>query len=247
MFKATLLRVFNSMGYQVIRSSTSFSEEELTVMKRVKPYTSTSPERIVGLMNAVKYITANRIPGALVECGVWRGGSTMAAIYTLLSLKDTSRDVHLFDTFEGMSAPTDKDVMFDGQKASEILAGSERKEGPGNYWCIAGIEDVRNNVHGTGYPKEKIHLVKGKVEETIPQHAPAQIALLRLDTDWYESTAHEMKHLYPRVSPNGIVIIDDYGHWQGARRAVDEYFAGQAYQPLLNRLDYTGRLLVKTA
>jgi hypothetical protein len=169
----------------------------------------------------------------------------MAALHALLNRNETTRDVYLFDTFEGMSEPGEKDVMFDGQKASDILAASERKEGVVSYWCVAGLEDVRRNVVSTGYPKEKLHLIKGKVEDTIPKHAPEQIALLRLDTDWYESTAHELKHLYPRVASNGVVIIDDYGHWHGARQAVDEYFARQPFKPLLNRQDYTGRLLVK--
>jgi len=104
---------------------------------------------------------------------------------------------------------------------------------------------VRRNMLGTRYPEKKIHLIKGKVEDTVPQHAPEKIALLRLDTDWYESTKHELVHLYPRLVPNGVLIIDDYGHWQGAREAVDEYFAGQKFKPLLNRLDYTGRLVIK--
>jgi O-methyltransferase len=216
-------------------------------LQLVKGYTCGSSERIVGVMNAVNYVVENKIPGAIVECGVWRGGSMMAAIHTLLKQNDRSRDVYLFDTFEGMSEPTERDVMFNGQRASELLEGSERKEGVPNYWCVAGIEDVTRNVTSTGYPKEKLHLIKGKVEDTIPKNAPNQIALLRLDTDWYESTAHELQHLYPRVAPNGVVIIDDYGHWQGARQAVDEYFAQQPFKPLMNRQDYTGRLLVKPA
>jgi hypothetical protein len=244
-FKSFLLRRLNARGFQVIRSTVGFNPEELRVLDLVKGFTATSAERIVGVVNAVDYIVANRIPGAVVECGVWRGGSTMAALHTLLNRKETSREVYLFDTFEGMSEPTDKDVMFDGQKASDLLDSSERKEGVVNYWCVAGIEDVKRNVESTGYPSEKLHLIKGKVEETIPKHAPGQIALLRLDTDWFESTAHELEHLYPRVSPNGVIIIDDYGHWQGARQAVDEYFAKQPFKPLLNRQDYTGRLLIK--
>ncbi len=243
--KSLLLRFLNSRGFQVIRSSTGFSPEELRALELVKGYTCGSAERIVGVMNSIKYVVANNIPGSIVECGVWRGGSMMAAAHTLLNLKDTSRDIYLFDTFEGMSEPTEKDVMFDGQKASSLLNSSERKEGVVNYWCVAGIEDVTRNVTATGYAKEKLHFIKGKVEDTIPQHAPDQIALLRLDTDWYESTAHELEHLYPRVAPNGVVIIDDYGHWQGARQAVDEYFAKQPFKPLLNRQDYTGRLLIK--
>jgi hypothetical protein len=83
------------------------------------------------------------------------------------------------------------------------------------------------------------------VEETIPQHAPEQISVLRLDTDWYSSTKHELMHLFPRLSKNGVLIIDDYGHWAGARKAVDEYFADQTIQPLLNRIDQTGRACIK--
>jgi hypothetical protein len=245
MIKATLLRILNGLGYQVIRSSTGFSEEELTIIKSVEGYCASSPERMVGLMNAIKYISENKIAGSIVECGVWRGGSMMVAAKTLLNLHDASRDIYLFDTYEGMSEPTSEDVMFDGQKASELLAGSERKDGAVNYWCFAGLPDVQRNLRSTGYPDDKLHFIKGKVEDTVPGAAPAQIALLRLDTDWYESTAHELVHLYPRVVSHGVVIIDDYGHWQGARKAVDEYFAKLPFRPMMNRLDYTGRSLIK--
>jgi O-methyltransferase len=118
-------------------------------------------------------------------------------------------------------------------------------EGFGNYWCVAGLEDVKRNLYSTGYPKEKLHFIKGKVEDTVPGQAPENIAMLRLDTDWYESTAHELQHLYPRLAKNGVLIIDDYGHWLGSRKAVDEYFAKQSFCPLFNRMDYTGRLAVK--
>ena len=245
LFVQTLLWLLRLKPAEAAESK--LTPEELRTLELVKGYTCGSAERIIGVVNAVKYVVANKIPGAIVECGVWRGGSMMAAAAALLGVKDASRDIYLFDTFEGMSEPTEKDVMFDGQKASSLLGSSERKEGIINYWCVAGIEDVTRNVTSTGYPKEKLHFIKGKVEDTIPKHAPDQIALLRLDTDWYESTAHELEHLFPRVAPNGVVIIDDYGHWQGAREAVDEYFARQKFKPLFNRQDYTGRLLVKPA
>jgi hypothetical protein len=233
------------MGFQVVRSRTSFSPEELDIVRKVREHTSSSAERITGLINAVKYLEANRLEGAFVECGVWRGGSVMAAMYSLLGLGDTTREFHLYDTYEGMSEPTDKDVMFDGQKASDILRATPKAEGSGNYWCVASLQDVQQSVLSTGYPKERIHLIKGKVEETLPAQAPAQIALLRLDTDWYESTKHELIHLYPRLCDHGVLIIDDYGHWRGAKQAVDEFFGAQPFRPLLNRLDYTGRLLIK--
>jgi hypothetical protein len=102
-------------------------------------------------------------------------------------------------------------------------------------------------VLSTGYPADRLHLVQGKVEDTLPGAAPARIALLRLDTDWYESTRHELVHLYPRLVPNGVLIIDDYGDWVGAKEAVDEYFAAQPFQPFLSRMDHTGRLAIKPA
>jgi hypothetical protein len=89
-------------------------------------------------------------------------------------------------------------------------------------------------------------LIAGKVEETLPEHAPESIALLRLDTDWYESTRHELEHLFPRVVAGGVLLLDDYGHWKGSRKAVDEYFAAQGITMLLNRVDYTGRLGIVT-
>jgi len=86
------------------------------------------------------------------------------------------------------------------------------------------MERVASAMASTGYPAERIHLVKGLIEHTIPEHAPGSIGLLRLDTDWYKSTMHELVQLYPRLTLNGVVIVDDYGHFKGAREATDEYF-----------------------
>jgi len=213
-------------------------------MRRVREFTMTGPGRLLGLIGAVRYISQNKIPGSFVECGVWRGGSMMAAAYTLLALGDTSRDLYLFDTFEGLTAPTAADSTFSGQSADSLLANEKKQAGTG-IWCVAGIEDVKANLLSTGYPAERLHFVKGSVEETLPAAAPDQLALLRLDTDWYESTRHELLHLYPRLVRRGVLIIDDYGHWQGARKAVDEYFDAAPMRPLLSRLDYTGRIAVK--
>jgi hypothetical protein len=246
MIRATVKRLLNSLGYDLANFKLNFSPEELALIQRIKGFTVTGPERVVGLRNAARYIVDNQIPGDFVECGVWRGGSMMGVAYTLLSLGETDRKLHLFDTFAGMTPPTEKDVVFNGATATELLQRAAKKEGE-TYWCIASLEDVTRNVLSTGYPKDRIFLIKGNVEETIPRHAPSQIALLRLDTDFYESTAHELLHLYPRLSENGVLIIDDYGHWQGAKQAVDEYFAKQPHRPLLNRLDYTGRLVIKPA
>lgn len=215
------------------------TEDELATLAAVRPFTMTSVERIVALTQAVEYVQRSEFAGAIVECGVWRGGSMMAVARTLLAGGDADRDLYLFDTFEGMSAPTDTDRDHRGNSAAGLLDSSSRDEA---VWCYAGIEDVRANLESTGYPRERLHFVQGRVEDTIPDRAPDEIALLRLDTDWYESTAHELSHLYPRLRSGGILIVDDYGHWQGARKAVDEYFGGRV---LLQRIDYTGRLAVK--
>ena len=221
-----------------------FSSEEVALCEAVRPYTMTSPERIVAVAEATRYVVANRIPGDIVECGVWRGGSMMAVAKTLIALGDTSRDLWLFDTYEGMSPPTAEDVSYSGRTADAILQRTPKEAGM-NYWCIASVEEVAQNIRGTGYPAERIHLVKGKVEDTLPGSAPARIALLRLDTDWYESTRHELVHLWPRLERGGVMIVDDYGHWQGARRAVDEHLATLHPKPMLSRVDYTARSCVK--
>jgi hypothetical protein len=168
----------------------------------------------------------------------------MSAALMLKALGDTSRRLVLYDTFEGMSEPTDRDRTLQGISAQQILAAEPPRSG---YWCYASLEDVQANLRSTGYPDDKIVYVRGRVEETIPREIPERIALLRLDTDWYESTRHELEHLYPRLSPHGIMIIDDYGHWQGARAAVDEFLARGAGPLFLQRIDYTGRLVLKPA
>ena len=111
-------------------------------------------------------------------------------------------------------------------------------------WAIAGLEDVREGMAETGYPADRVHLHPGLVEDTIPREAPEQIALLRLDTDWYSSTLHELEHLYDRVPSGGIVIFDDYGHWLGARQAVDEFLARRGERLLLAPMA-SGRIAVK--
>jgi O-methyltransferase len=242
--KTAVQKSFRCFGYELLKTGFNYDTTELNIISKVRPFTATSTERIVGVINSVKYFTRNGIEGDFVECGVWRGGSMMAAMLALLQQGDTSRNFYLYDTYEGMTPPSEKDVSFDGIRAVDALATSEKKEGP-SVWCVASLEDVKNNVFSTGYPKDKIHFIKGRVEDTLPTQAPQKIALLRLDTDWYDSTRHELLHLYPLLSKNGVLILDDYGHWQGAKKAVDEYFARQPFAPLLTKLDYTGRLIVK--
>ena len=166
----------------------------------------------------------------------------MAVALTLLRLGVTDRDLYLYDTFTGMTAPSDEDVRRSGERAADLLAEQSRSS---DIWAIAAIEDVREAVLSVGYPEERIHFVQGPVEETLPASAPEQIALLRLDTDWYSSTKHELVHLFPRLTTGGVLILDDYGYWQGARRAVDEYLTENSLRLLLNRIDNTARIALK--
>jgi hypothetical protein len=155
------------------------------------------------------------------------------------------RVLHCFDTFEGMPPPGASDIRHaDGAPATAILAAAPKNE-DSLYWAASPLETVRGNLAATGYPLEHIRFIKGKVEDTLPAHLPERIALLRLDTDWYASTRHELIHLYPRLAEGGVIIIDDYGFWRGARRAVDEYLAESGARLLLNRIDETGRIGVK--
>jgi hypothetical protein len=215
-----------------------------TVHTRCAPFTMTTVERMYSLWKSVHHLGAHGVEGDIVECGVWRGGSSMVAALALLEQGDRARRLHLYDTFEGMSAPTDQDVSIGGLSAAENWDRIKQdRDDP--VLAYASLEEVKRNMASTGFPADRVDYVQGKVEETIPGHAPEKIALLRLDTDWYESTKHELDHLWSRLVPGGILIIDDYGDWIGARRAVDEFFAGRADAPLLVRVDATGRIGVK--
>jgi O-methyltransferase len=219
-----------------------FDEIDTELCARVAAYTMTTPPRIYALRRAVEYVATRPVQGAIVECGVWRGGSMMAVALTLLRLGIIDRDLYLFDTFTGMTEPGEEDVKHSGERAADVLAGSTRES---HDWAVASIDQVREAVLSVGYPEDRIHFVQGRVEDTLPEHAPADIALLRLDTDWYASTKHELVHLYPRLASGGVLIIDDYAYWQGARQAVDEYIEENALTLLLNRIDYTARIAVR--
>jgi len=218
------------------------------ILARARPYTMTSEQRLLALIDAVRYIVARDVPGAFAECGVWRGGSVLAMIGALQEFGADDRDIHLYDTFEGMTEPTEHDTSALDPPALETW---QEAEGEGERaWndlfdpAIFNEDAVRATLLETGYPADRLHLHRGPVEETLPRQAPGPLALLRLDTDWYASTRHELQHLYPLLAKGGVLIVDDYGHWQGARQAVDEYF-GDEPPLLLNRIDYTGRIAVK--
>lgn len=214
--------------------------DDVAIWQRVAPFTMTSPERMQALVDSVRYLERHQISGAFVECGVWRGGSMMAAALALSG--SSNRELYLFDTYDGMPPPSDIDIDYSGASAAAQTANDPLRIGP--ITAVAHLNEVRRNMASTGYPDSQVHYIEGMVENTVPKLAPDQIALLRLDTDWYESTHHELLHLFPRVVSGGVLIVDDYGHWKGARQAVDDYLDATGIRLLLCRIDFTGRIAV---
>lgn len=212
------------------------------IWPRVKERTMTNAQKTNTLVELVRYINRCDIPGGIVECGVWRGGSMLAVVEMLLRLGATERDLYLFDTYSGMAAASERDVhIHNGLHADKLL---DERVGAARIWEAASLEDVRSGFQTLAYPADKLHFIVGKVEDTIPNHAPEQIALLRLDTDWYESTVHELAHLYKRLAPGGVLIIDDYGSWQGSKDATDEFLDATGEPLMLVRVD-RGRVAIK--
>ncbi len=222
-----------------------FTAMEKAVFIEVRDIVIAKPEAVVSLLRAVSYIIDNDIPGALVECGVFKGGNIVAMLRALLAKGRVDRDIYLFDTFEGMPFPEEVDVFYTGEKAVDEWKAKRRPDGSSD-WVNSSLEETRANVATIKeYPADRLLFVKGLVEDTLPSQAPQQIALLRLDTDFYRSTKHELMHLYPRLVPGGVLIIDDYGAFSGARKATDEYFRGQGIPIFLARVDEHVRIAVK--
>lgn len=209
------------------------------IYQQVEPYTMVEPERCYALYQSLRYIIRHNIPGDLAECGVWKGGSSMLMALCLKKAGITDRTIWLYDTFEGMTKPGNEDGAFEKAEWEKRKKNEEASD-----WCYSSLTEVQENMQRTNYPINNIRFVKGKVEDTLPGEIPGSLSLLRLDTDWYASTHHELVHLYPFLNKGGVLLIDDYGAWQGARKAVDDYFRG-ARTPYLHRIDWTGRLLIK--
>lgn len=200
------------------------------------PLSLLSHERLQNNINAITAIEKNRIEGDVVEIGVWKGGSMLAMIKAYECLKTTPRSFYLYDTFEGMTPEGPYDIDSQGHTATSLISSPGIK-------CIAHLDEVKRNIQtNCSLPDTQIHYQVGDIMKNTL--VPERIACLRLDTDWYESTRHELETFYPKVVSGGWVIIDDYGHWLGCRRAVDEFLAAH---PDINLIpvDYTGVYFIK--
>lgn len=220
-------------------------DEFVEIFKKTKKYTMTSWIRMYHLFKSIEYIAKNKINGDIVECGVWKGGSMLLVAETLELFKDYSRNIYLFDTYQGMTEPIKGvDVGYNGDDAYSTW--TLRNKETYNTWSYASLEDVQKNMSCSNYPSNKLHFIVGDVLETIPKSKIDKISLLRLDTDWYESTKIEMEVFYPKLLDKGVLIVDDYGDWLGSQKAVDEYFSDVlSNSPFLYRIDRGARMLIK--
>ena len=212
-FLFRILGLFQLFILQLIQKKHSNSDhsEFLQIYRKCRLYTLTEDKKLMSLYASVHYINENNIDGDFVECGVWRGGCCMLMALTQLkygSMAD-KRKIYLYDTFYGMTNPGKKDPWY-----AHLFKGMG----------AVSAEEVKRNMRTTGYPEQNVVFVHGDVLETIPaKEIPGKISLLRLDTDFYESTKHEMEQLFPLIVRGGVLIIDDYYSFAGARKAVDEY------------------------
>ena len=229
-----------------LRASFGYDDEEgiKRAVSRVRPNTMVSFDRLATLWLQVLYLDRNRIPGDLVECGVWRGGAAaMMALAHLGSGSKTFRQLQLFDSWKGLPEP---DGELDGTFAVEYSGGAHNGKLKPVGKCVASLDEARYLLETqVGYPSDLVHYHVGWFQETLPRTELGAISLLRLDGDWYESTKLCLEYLYPRVVKGGIVVLDDYGYWSGCRKATDEFLQIQSDPIMLHHIDDTGRYFLK--
>jgi hypothetical protein len=239
----------NKLGVEIrkLPSDNSLFPIEATAEQRkmilnANKYSMTGVTRMWALTQAFQYVQTNNILGDFVECGVWQGGN-LILLSSLQASSESERMIYGFDTFTGMSIPSEYDKDMRGVSATVMMSKKTKKDGDHSIHAFASLELVNQNLKNND--SRNIRLVKGDVANTLldQSNLPSRISILRLDTDWYESTKIELEILYPLLSPGGVLIIDDYGHYAGARKAVDEYFGSK--RPWLHYVDYTCRLMVK--
>lgn len=249
--KNKIVKFLEKNGYKISKVDSFNLSLDLTFEeKKILDYvfrnklTMTSRDNLASTILAVRYIVNNNIEGDFVECGVWRGGHGIAAALTF-SLYGANRKVYCFDTFTGMTEPTFLDKRI-GSRIPALIRYKESNNPNFNSWCYSSTEEVKDNFLKAGVHPDNFMLIEGDVIKTLPSFTPPKIAFLRLDTDWYESTKSELVHLWPHLSKLGIITIDDYGHWEGSKKAVDKFFEfvpGLLFTPI----DYAARTAIKLA
>jgi hypothetical protein len=231
--KSILNRFLRKRGYELSRISNSLpielSEEDKKNIVKCKPFTMIGYSRMFCNVLAMKYIEANNIEGDVVETGIWRGGSLGLLALTSQYESKSRRIFWGFDTFQGMPVPGQQDEEFAHRKFQMLSDSNGYSD-----WCKSTKVEVLENLRNMCNSLNTFNLIEGKVEETLTriESELGAISLLRIDTDWYSSTKVALEVLYPRVTKGGVVIIDDYEAWEGAKKATDEFFHGK-FRPLL--------------
>ena len=243
--KKIILKLLDYFDLQLINKNqkiVELSQNDIKLIDLISKYSMTPKIRIYNLIQALRHLEHNEVQGDYVECGVWKGGNLILFKKFLEKNNLISKKIYAYDTFEGMTTPSSYDYNLSTKESAEnILKGD--KDRKTNNWGICSLEDVKSNILKTVGNLDSIEFVKGPVEETLNNKIPNKISLLRLDTDWYSSTKKELEVLYDNVTPGGIIIIDDYGHWSGTKKAVDEFFLNKYVW--MHYVDYACRLIIK--
>lgn len=236
------------MGYEIIKRDQKIielSKDDNELINLVSNYSMTPKIRIYNLLQSLRHIKYHNIIGDYVECGVWRGGN-LILFNKFIENEDfkSNKKIFAYDTFEGMTDPDENDFDLSSKISAKDLLKKDAKKKT-NVWGICNLEQVKLNLNKNLKNINNINLIKGSVEETLNSinNIPEKISLLRLDTDWYSSTKKELEVLYEKVSSGGVIIIDDYGHWGGAKKAVDQFFRDKYVW--MHYVDYACRLIIK--
>ena len=253
--KKLIKKIIKLFGYEIISNDNwlrknenyiaEISKNESTILNNIKDYTMTSIPSQWSLIQSINHVIRNNVEGSFVECGIFRGGNVIL-MSKLLEAHKVEKKIFAYDTFQGMPLPGKDDLDLRGNNSVNKFLELKNSENEGSQWCYCNIEDVKSNIKkfNINYLKN-INFIKGKVEETLldVKNLPKKISLLRLDTDFYSSTKTELNILYPLLSKKGVLIIDDYGHFKGAKKAVDEFF--DINRIWLHRVDYSTRIYIK--
>jgi O-methyltransferase len=213
---------------------------EKKLINKCLQYSMTNFERMWSLIQSFHHVRQESLVGDFVECGVWKGGNIIL-LKKLIEKFNFKKSIYGFDTFEGMVEPSFYDVNYNNKSAKKMFDEHKKKE---IGFAMCSLDDVKRNIKKNTKP-DNIFLIKGKVENTLKnkKKLPKKISILRLDTDFYESTKIELEILFPRLVKGGVLIVDDYGFWKGAKKAVDEYFCD--YRQFMHYVDHSCRLLIK--
>ena len=248
LIKNIINKLIVSTGYSLINNNQKIVElnnADKKLINLAQKYSMTPQIRIFNLLQSLRYLKNKKIDGDYVECGVWKGGNIILfKKFIEEEDKDSKKNIFAFDTFEGMTEPDKNDYDISSNLSADVLLQSDKTKET-NLWGVCSLESVKKNIQSCVNSKENIRFIKGPVENTldVTSNLPDKISLLRLDTDWYNSTKKELDILYDKVSPGGIIIIDDYGHWGGSKKAVDDFFLNKYVW--MHYVDYACRLIIK--